>query len=274
MSSPRREPHQGGSALALNLRLIACLVLSLALMLLDRRGDALQPLRATLATLAYPLQAIVELPVELGGRAVRLLGEQRALVVENERLRRQLLFHSAQMQKLDALEAENRRLRALLASAARLPERVLIAELLTVAADPYRHRIELDKGSLQGVYSGQPLLDQYGIVGQVVQVNPLSASAILITDPNHTLPVQVNRNGLRTLVTGTGNFQRLDLPYIPNNYDVQVGDLLITSGLGGRFPRGYPVGRITGITFDPGSPFARVSARPLARLDRLREVLL
>ncbi|MDX1606919.1 MAG: rod shape-determining protein MreC, partial [Candidatus Competibacterales bacterium] len=91
---------------------------------------------------------------------------------------------------------------------------------------------------------------------------------------NHTLPVQVNRNGLRTLVTGTDNFQRLDLPYIPNNYDVQVGDLLITSGLGGRFPRGYPVGRITGITFDPGSPFARVSARPLARLDRLREVLL
>lgn len=263
-----------GPELIVNLQLLLAVVLSIGVMLLDHRSQHLAPLRGVLASVVYPLQMAIQFPLEAGQRLHRLWVDQEALLRENQRLRQQQLLLSAQLQRLTALEAENRRLRTLLDSSTQLRERVLIAELLTVDSDPYRHRILLNRGQVQGVEIGQPLLDQRGVVGQIVHANPLSSTAILITDPNHSIPIQVNRNGLRTLATGTGNYQRLQLPYVPNNYDVQVGDLLMTSGMGGRFPRGYPVGIVTLVEFDPGSPFARIEARPTAYLDRIREVLL
>lgn len=257
-----------------NIRIIVFILLSLGMMHIDHRYQYLEAVRDVLATLVYPVQYAIQLPLETGSWLSGVLTSHRALLAENARLRRNELFLNAELQRLIALEAENRRLRMLLESSVSIPERVLIAELLTVDFDPYRHQILLNKGIRHGVHVGQPLLDQHGIIGQIIYANTLTSTAVLITDPNHAMPVQVNRNGLRTLAVGTGNFQELELPHIPNNEDVRVGDLLVTSGLGGRFPRGYPVARVTKVEFDPGHPFARIIAQPMTQLDRSREMLL
>ena len=178
------------------------------------------------------------------------------------------------MQKFDALEAENLRLRELLDSSFKVSDRVLIAELMAVEMDPYRHQVILNKGERDNAFVGQPLVDAYGIMGQILHTTPFTSTAMLITDPAHATPVQVNRNGLRSIAVGTGSLSELSLPHIPNSADIRVGDLLITSGLGGRFPPGYPVATVVAVTIDPGHPFAQVSARPLSHLDRSREVLL
>jgi rod shape-determining protein MreC len=260
--------------IAANIRVTIFALASIVLMMTDHRTQQLDALRDILATIVYPLQYAVQLPFAAVDRFYDNLIMHRELVDENERLRKKQLFIGAQLQKLNALEAENRRLRMLLESSGDVREQVFIAEVLAVDSDPYRHQILINKGTRQGVHPGQPLIDQQGVVGQIVHANTFTSSAILITDPNHALPVQVDRNGLSTLAVGTGNLQELELPHLPNNDDIKVGDLLITSGLGGRFPRGYPVARVTEVEFDPGHPFARIKAQPTAQLDRIREVLL
>ena len=256
------------------LRLGLWMALSIVTMTVDHRYHALDGVRDVLATAIYPLHYLARLPADIQGWLSENLAGRAALLEENSRLREKQVFLNVQLQKLTTLEAENRRLRSLLESAVNTPERVLIAELLAVDFDPYRHHILLNRGRQHGVYVGQPALDQQGVIGQIVRADPFTATTILITDPNHALPIQVNRTGVRTLALGTGNFQELELPHIPNNEDVKVGDVLVTSGMGGRFPRGYPVGTVTKVEFDPGSPFAHIVAKPVARLDRIREVLL
>lgn len=258
---------------AANIRIIVFVLASIALMMMDHRAK-LDVVRDTLATFVYPLQYAAQLPIDVSNRLYQSLALHHELVAENERLRKKQLFINAQLQKLNALEAENRRLRMLLESSGDIREEVLIAELLAVDSDPYRHQILINKGTRHGVHIGQPLIDQQGIAGQIIHANTLTSTAILITDPNHALPIQIDRNGLSTLAVGSGNLQELELPHLPNNHDVKVGDLMITSGLGGRFPRGYPVAKVTEVEFDPGHPFARIKAKPTAQLDRIREVLL
>lgn len=243
-------------------------------MTVDHRYQALDDVRDVLSTLIYPLHYLIRLPTDARHWLSENLASRDALLAENTRLREKQVFLNVQLQKLTVLEAENRRLRSLLESAVNTPERVLIAELLAVDFDPYRHHILLNRGRRHGVYVGQPVLDQHGVIGQIIRADPLTATAILITDPNHALPIQINRTGVRTLALGTGHFKELELPHIRNNEDVKVGDLLVTSGMGGRFPRGYPVGTVTAVEFDPGSPFARIIAEPVAQLDRIREVML
>ena len=259
---------------AANIRVIVFVLASIVLMYLDHRQQHLELLRNTLATLTYPIQYAIQVPFETATWLSETLASRGALRDENARLKQQQFLMNVQLQKLTGLEAENRRLRLLLESSVNIRERVLIAELLSVAFDPYRHQILLNKGTRDGVHIGQPLLDSDGIVGQIIHANALTANAILITDPNHALPVQNVRNGLRTIAVGTGNFQQIELPNIPNNDDIQVGDLFVTSGLGGRFPRGYPVARVVQVELDTGRPFARVIAKPTASLDRRREVLV
>ena len=254
--------------------MLMLVILSVIAMIMDHRTQHLEPVRYVLATLVYPFEYLVQVPILIGERLNSMFTDQGKLLAELDDLRKKQLFMNAQLQKLTSLEAENRRLRALLESSANMREKVLIAELMTVDFDPYRHQILLNKGTNHGVYIGQPLLDQSGVVGQIIHANKFTSTAILITDPNHSLPVQINRNGLRSLAVGSGDFNALELPYVPNNNDVQVGDLVITSGLGGRFPRGYPVARITQVGFDPGRPFAHIIAQPTTALDRIREVLL
>ncbi len=259
---------------SLTIRLALVMLASVVLMTVDHRQNHLDGLRSALSVLVYPLQLLVDLPESAGGWFRETLASRRALAEENARLRTEHLILKAQLQKLEALEAENLRLRELLDSSFKVGERLLIAELLSVDLDPWRHQILINKGSRDGVFVGQPLLDAQGVVGQVIAVTPFTATAMLITDPAHALPVQVNRNGLRSVALGIGSLERLSLPHIPNSADIAAGDLLVTSGLGGRFPPGYPVARVQEVTRDPGQSFARIYARPLAELDRAREVLL
>ncbi len=262
---------RGSSSLT---RLIAVTVLSVVLMTVDHRAQHLESLRSVLSTLVYPIQMAVDLPIQAGNWMTEYFSSRHRLIADNARLRENQFLLDTRLEKLADLEAENRRLRSLLDSSAKVGERVLVAELLSVDMDPYSRRIVLNKGSRDGVEVGQSLIDSQGVMGQVVHVAPFSSNALLITDPGHALPVQNNRSGLRSLAIGTGPVNQLELAHLPNNADVRIGDVLVTSGLGGRFPAGYPVGRIVGIERNRGRPFATVTVQPSARLERNREVLL
>lgn len=243
-------------------------------MTIDHRQHHLDALRSSISVGLYPVQFLIDLPSTAGDWLQESFSSRRTLQEENARLHAQHLLLRARLQKFEALEAENLRLRELLDSSFKASDRVLIAELMSVDLDPYRHEVLLNKGTAHKVYVGQPLLDAFGVMGQIVETTPYTSTAMLITDPAHAIPVQVNRNGLRSIVVGTGSLQELSLPYIPNSADIHAGDLLITSGLGGRFPPGYPVAEVVNVTVDPGHAFAQITAHPLSHLDRSREVLL
>ena len=250
------------------------LVLSLSLMTLDHRFGHLDRIREVLEVAVSPIQYVVNLPFAASDWASDSFAARTTLQEENERLHREQLLLRERLQRFEGVQQENARLRELLEASQRLEQRVMVAELLSVDLDPYKQEILLNKGSRDGVRVGQPMIDAEGVMGQVVRVNPLHATAILVSDPSHALPVQVIRNGLRTLAVGTGSPERLELRHIPNSADIRVGDIVTTSGLGGRFPPDYPVAEVTEVERLTGEPFARVEARPLARIDRSREVLL
>src|SRR5690554_5472885 len=264
----------GAGVGSLGVRFLLLAVAACTLMVVDHRTSRLQPVREALSFVVYPVQMLVDAPPRAWRWARTSLAERRALLAENERLKREQLHASAKLLRLEALEAENRRLRELLDSTGRLSDRVLVAEILAVDMDPYRQRFNVNRGGLDGVYVGQALLDANGIVGQIVNVAPMTSEAVLITDADHAVPVIVTRNGLRTIAVGTGDSGRLRLPYLTNSSDIEVGDLLLSSGLGGVFPAGYPVGRVIEVRRRPGQSFADVIAEPAAALDRDREVLL
>jgi len=250
-------------------------LLSITLMTLDHRTDYVRHVRSGIAVIVYPLQYLVSLPANFLDWTGETFASRENLQEENADLRRENQALRSQMQKLTFIEAENRHLRELLQSSKRIGERVLIAELLSVDLDPYRRQVVINKGDQDDLlYRGQPLVDAFGVMGQLVHVNPYSSTAMLITDPNHALPVQVNRNGLRAVAVGTGSEGLLELEHLPNNADIEVGDLLVTSGLGCVFPAGYPAARVLEVDTNPSLPFARIVAEPLAQLDRSREVLL
>lgn len=254
--------------------MLLAVLISIVLMVVDHRFQHLQQIRETLAFLTYPLQLAADFPVTAArwvGQATRTRKELRE---DNQRLREQNLKAQVELQKLESLRAENLRLRNLLDASYRVGDRLLIAELSSVDLDPYRQQVVISKGSRSGVFKGQAVLDANAVMGQVIQTTPFSSTVLLITDPNHSIPVQVLRNGLRTIAVGTGRINELSLPYLPTNSDIQVGDKLVTSGLGGKFPSGYPVATVTRIDRSPDNAFALITATPTAHLDRSREVLL
>ncbi len=259
---------------SLGTRMVLLAVLSVSLMFLDHRQGHLETVRSALSVAVYPIRVLVDLPSAGFGWARESLSERNRLIGENRELRAESLQQRARLQQLAALESENARLRGLMESPARVAHRVQVAEILAVDLDPYRHRIALNRGEQSGVYIGQALLDADGIVGQVIRVNPLGSEAILISDPSHATPVELTRNGLRTVALGLGDVSRLELPFLPNSADIRMGDLLVSSGLGDAFPAGYPVARVTRVDRRPGEPFARVEAEPTAALNRTRQVLL
>ncbi len=243
-------------------------------MTIDHRQHHVETVRSALSVVVYPFQYLVNLPVEMGQWVVNSLVTRESLLKENARLREEHLLLSSKLQKFAALEVENQRLNELLESSFKVGERVLVAELLAVELERFQRQIVINKGSREGAFNGQPVVDAAGIMGQIVHVGPFSSTVMLITDASHAIPVQVNRNGLRAVAIGTGATNNLELEYIPNNADIRVGDLIVSSGLGSRFPPGYPVGQVTRVAIDPGEPFAKVTAIPSAKLDRSREVLL
>ena len=264
----------GRGNVPLGLRFFLIAIVSASLMLLDHREDHLLRIRQAFSVIVYPIQVAVDLPFAGWRLASRAISDQSALLEENERLKSERLRVDVRLQRLAALEAENDRLRAMLDSSARVDDRVLAVQILAVDLDPYRQRFTIDRGLNDGVYVGQALLDAGGVVGQIVRVELFTSEAVLISDADHALPVAVNRNGLRTIVVGTGDSSRLRLPYLTNSADIEEGDLLVSSGLGGVFPSGYPVGRVLEVLRRPGQAFAEVIVEPAAQLDRDREVLL
>jgi rod shape-determining protein MreC len=255
-------------------RLIAYLTLAMIVMVIDHRAGYLQNARAMFGTLVEPAYRIAALPSDVA-RAGRLaVATQSQLVDENQSLREALLLAQVRVNRMSALAAQNDRLKKLLDVQKELGLGVKLARLIDIDLDPFRHRIVLDAGAAQAIKVGQPVLDAFGVMGQIVEVLPTTSVALLITDPTHAIPVMVRRTGLRTIAYGTGSIDRLQLPNIPISADIKVGDALVTSGLGGRFPAGFPVGEILDIRNDESGMFAAAIARPAAALDRSGEVLL
>lgn len=271
LASTRRPLFPKGPGLGLK-ALTLCL-LALGAILTDQRSESLQKVRDGLTWLLQPVLWAAGVPSTLA-HSVEHLQTRESLMRDNQVLQENQMLLQSRLQKMDALEMENRRLRELLSSSAALEEHVLIAEILSASQDPYRQQIVLDKGARDGVYKGQALVDAEGVMGQVVEVNPGSSIALLLTDPNHGIPVEINRTGLQTIALGRGDGQNLSLPYLPGTADVQVGDLLVSSSLGGRFPAGYPVGKITELKHEPGEHFMEALATPAAHLNQGRQALL
>ena len=236
--------------------------------------DWFDELKARSVNFSAPLYWFSDLPSKAEKWAGNRVKSRARLVQENNSLRSENLILTQKLQKNAALEAENFRLRQLLSATELIADRVLIAELIGVAPDPQVHKVILNRGRVHGVYQGQAVIDAFGLMGQVVEVGERYCVVLLITDSTHALPVQLNRNGLRLVAEGVGDLYRLQLRHVANTLDLKVGDLLVSSGLGQRFPSGYPVAEIIDVRIDPGRPFARVDARPLAKMNRSRHVLL
>ena len=257
----------------LGLRAFALLLICGGLIFTDFQTDRLESTRETLAWALAPLLWVASVPQHLQD-ATGYFDSREELAEENARLRNRQLELEAQLQKFDALETENRRIRELLASAKALQESVLITEIIAANQDPYAHQITLNKGARDRVYRGQALVDASGVMGQIVQVNPTTSVGLLITDPDHGIPVENNRTGLQTIAVGLGDGQALRLPFLPGNADIQKGDLLVSSALGGRFPAGYPVARVYEVKHNPGEHFKEALAYPTAKLNQGRQALL
>lgn len=256
------------------MRFATCAVLSFLCISIDHSNDHLAAIRSALSVLVYPVQYIVNAPVQFGADVAGSLRTRHQLIEQNERLRSDNLLLSSKVQRYAALKKENGRLRELLDSSSTFQPQVIAADVLAIETTPSARQIVINKGSNQGVFVGQPMLDAYGVIGQVVHVGPFSSTALLITDPRHALPVLINRSGLRAIAVGGGIANRLSLSFVSTNADVRVGDLVVTSGLGRRFPAGYPVGKVTDVSLKPGDTFAMIVVDPSAQVGHSREVLL
>ena len=234
----------------------------------------LKALHHSLTLVVYPLHVLANTPLAISNWIVETFSTNSRLQQENDRLSEDNLKLQAQQQKLVALENENIRLRDLLESSLKVKDRVLIAELIAVDLDPYKHQVLINKGGNSGAFEGQPVLDANAVMGQVTNVTPYTSTVLMITDARHSLPVQILRTGQRAIAVGTGDINRLQIPHLPNNADIQPWVMLVTSGLGGRFPPGYPVATVTDIKRVEGKAFIDITATPNARLDHTREVLL
>jgi len=267
--APLFSEGSGGS-----LRLLVWLALASALMAIDLRTGLLREVRVAANALVAPIQTVATAPLH-AARAMREATAERAgLVAENADLREQLLFAQAKLDRLAIVQEQNNRLRALLDARQKLGLRAQLAELIDVDLDPYRHRILINQGERHGVFVGQAVIDANGLVGQVLDVEDARATVILLSDPSHAVPVRVQRTGLRVIAYGSGDPGRIELPHVPFSADIKVGDLLVTSGIGGRFPPGLPVATVYEVQTDNSATFAVAEARPLAGIAGATELLL
>ena len=262
---------EGGAG---TLRLLVYLALALVLMVLDHRGGYLSEVRRLAGFAAEPLYWVAATPGRLVGAARKSVADRSELTAQNAELRERLMVTTAQLGRLQAVQRENQRLRQLLDGAEAQRLDVQLVGIADVDLDPFRHRVLLDQGSLRGIRSGQALIDANGAVGQVIDVTPLNATAMLISDPSHAVPVRVVRSGVRSIAFGTGRVDQLRLPNLPPSADVQVGDELVTSGFGGIFPAGLALGKVVSIGPDDTNLFVEAEVEPAARLDRSGELLL
>ncbi|GKQ97479.1 cell shape-determining protein MreC [Aeromonas hydrophila] len=249
-------------------------IISIAAIVADSRFGVFSHVRVYLSSLVSPLQYMANAPGIMLDTMSTQVQTRAGLIEQTKQQEQQLFTLRSRLLKMDHLEHENQRLRELLGSPVHKESRKMVAELLSVDSDPFSHQVLINKGALDGVYNGQPVINDQGVIGQVLHVGSTTSRVLLITDSSHGIPVRVLRNDLRAIASGSGELDKLELRNLPRNTDVQVGDLLVTSGLGGRFPEGYPVATVTRSDYVEGKPFAQVEAKPLVALDRLRYLLL
>ncbi|TNI87726.1 rod shape-determining protein MreC [Aeromonas allosaccharophila] len=263
-----------GRGPSLQLRLFLAVIISIAAIVADSRFGVFTHVRVYLSSLVSPLQYMANAPGTLLDTMSTQVQTRADLIEQTKQQEQQLFTLRSRLLKMDHLEHENQRLRELLGSPVHKESRKMVAELLSVDSDPFSHQVLINKGALDGVYNGQAVINDQGVIGQVLHVGSTTSRVLLITDSSHGIPVRVLRNDLRAIASGSGELDKLELRNLPRNTDIQVGDLLVTSGLGGRFPEGYPVATVTRSEYVEGKPFAQVEAKPLVELDRLRYLLL
>ncbi|RXJ71938.1 rod shape-determining protein MreC [Veronia nyctiphanis] len=263
-----------GRGPSLPLRLFFAVIISVSLMLTDSRFDAFAKVRYLLNTVVAPLQYASNLPRDILDNLSHQVTSNQQLLIENDKLKEEVLILRSRQLLLDEVERQNQQLRELLGSSFVRDERRLVAEVMAVDSDPYKHQVMIDKGRTNGVYEGQPVINEHGIVGQVAYVGAHNSRVLLITDPSHAIPVQVRRNDIRVIASGRGDRDNIQLENITSSADIEAGDELVSSGLGEVFPEGYPVATVTSFSFDNKRPFAQVDARPAVQFDRLRYVVL
>jgi rod shape-determining protein MreC len=255
-------------------RLFLVILVSAALIAADARFDKLTPVRSTLATGLAPVYWLGNAPYRFSDWFSGLFVSREDLQSENEELKARMLILERRALKYAALASENNELRRLLNSSEVLDDRVVVGEVVGVSPDPFSHEIIINKGQSDGVTTGQAVLDAEGLMGQIVQTSQFTSRVLLVSDSSHAVPVEVVRNGLRSVLLGNGEVNQLDLVHVPDTADIREGDTLVSSGLGGRFPRGYPVAEVSQIIKEPGEPFVTIRARPMARLNQSRLVLV
>jgi|TARA_B110000908_G_scaffold171528_1_gene234624 rod shape-determining protein MreC len=266
--------HLQKQARGATIQALLLISICIGMMFVDHRYNHLEVVRSNISLALSPLRYLVNLP-ELGSHWVsEWFKSHNELLNDNKTLQTRGRILNAQLQRMQVLQAENTRLRNLLSSSRKLTDEVIVAELLSVDQNPYRQLVEINKGTNDGVEIGQAIIDDFGVMGQVIHTNRFSSTIILISDPDHAIPVQFIRSGVRSVAFGNGNTDHLELRFLPATADIQIGDELVTSGLGGRFPTGYPVATVASISEDLAHGFLSVLAAPKARLDSSREVLV
>ena len=258
---------------SLLVRLVFFIQLSLALMVVDTHFKYLYEARQTIAVALYPIQNLAHLPTAISNLANDFFITQD-LADENARFKQQHLIDSGKLQQLSALTIENEHLRNLLEATQKNKSKTILAEIRSVPRDPFNLTVILDKGLQNGAQNGQVIVDHLGVIGQITHAYPWSSEATLITDKDHSIPVQILRNGLRSVASGTGKYKTLELNYMANNVDIQEGDQIVTSGIGGVYPSGLPVALVSKIKRDISSAFAYIICTTIAGVDRNKQVLI
>jgi rod shape-determining protein MreC len=263
-----------GRGPSLQLRLFFAVILSASLMLADSRLGAFAQVRYFLNSMVAPIQYLADVPRVMFDGAYERLNVRQNFMESNYNLKREVLRLKNDLLLLDQYREENQRLRKLLGSSFVRDERKVVTEVMAVDTSPYRHQVVIDKGQIDGVYVGQPVANEKGIVGQVTFVSAHNSRVLLLTDGLSAIPVQVIRNDIRVIASGAGNMERINLDHIPISLDIQEGDLLLTSGLGGVYPEGYPVAHVANVERDNAREFALIEAEPVVDFERLRYLLL
>lgn len=259
---------------SLHNRLAIALLLSVLLIVIDHKFDGFKSSRVYLNSLMSPLQYMANLPSEMLNLSAERLASQQSLIKENKQLTNRILLMSEKLQRFDTLQNENNQLRKLLEAPVKIEMRKRVAELMAVDQNPYSQQVLINKGAIDDVYLSQSVLDEKGIVGQVMEVGTTNSRVLLITDLTHSIPVRIVRNNVRFIAAGTGSLDELALRHVPHSADIVEGDMLVSSGLGNVFPEGYPVGKVTQVVRDESRPFAQVAVEPMARLNRMKYLLL
>ena len=253
-------------------KLLISLIISFGLMYLDYKDQYLNKVRSYISATTYPIYVVTNAPKNIFLTLRESMGQKEKIVLENQRLKTENITLSSKIQQIYNLEKENKRLHELLESKPKTEDIFILAEIVSENLDPFKHRIIINKGSKENVQINQTVADSKGIIGHVIRDQIFGSEVLLLTDPEHALPIEVARTGLRSIALGIGSYEEIQLSYLPVNTDIQKGDILLTSGLGGQYPAGYPVAIVDKVSAPEGEPFLEVRAKPFAQLTKINEV--